>query len=297
VASGGSVKLSGTVTTGATSPVTLQWTAGTTPGGTDLNGALTGATTTTPTFSASGLAVGTYNVSFSASNPCGVSTVTSTIQVKPSPAPAIQPITDQNVTAGNQVTLSATSTSVPTPTWAWTQTAGPANPVLTQTPAAATPAASSTLKFLPTVAGTYTFSVTATNANGTSPATTVNVVVAPSVPTNITLNNVYRTAKQRLVITATSTDTTVATMKLMPYLTEAGTTFDPATLGAANLTVSLVAPGSFTVTAVGAPAPACKLGGTYATPCSQTPLTVKALNGLGVVIGTSPATALTTIRQ
>ncbi len=137
--------------------------------------------------------------------------------------PAIQPITDQNVTAGNPVTLSATTTSVPTPAWAWTQAAGPA------------------------VAGTYTFSVKATNANGTSPATTVNVVVATAVPTSITLNNVYRTAKQCLLITATSTDTAVATMKLMPYLTEAGTTFDPATLG--------------------------------------------------VVIGTSPATALTTIRQ
>jgi hypothetical protein len=296
VASGGSVKLSGTVAAGATTPVTLQWTAGTAPGGTDLNGALTGATTTTPTFSAVGLAVGTYNVSFSAANPCGVSTVTSTIQVLTAPAPAIQPITDQNVTAGNQVTLSATSTSVPTPTWVWTQTAGPVV-ARTQTPAAATPAATSTVRFTPTVAGTYTFSVKATNANGTSPATTVNVVVATAVPTNITLNNVYRTAKQRLVITATSTDTTVATMKLMPYLTEAGTTFDPATLGAANLTVSLVAPGSFTVTAVGAPAPACNLGGTYATPCAQRPLTVKSLNGLGVVIGTSPATTLTTIRQ
>ena len=74
-----------------------------------------------------------------------------------------------------------------------------------------------------------------------------------SVPTNITLNNVYRTTKQRLVITATSTDTTVTSMVLLPYLTETGTMFDPATLGAANLTVSLVAPGSFTLTAVGAP--------------------------------------------
>jgi hypothetical protein len=86
-------------------------------------------------------------------------------------------------------------------------------------------------------------------------------------------------------------------MVLQPYQTEAGTMFDPATLGAANLTVSLVTPGAFTVTAVGAPAPACNLGGVYATPCSQTPLTVKSLNAAGVVIGTSPATGLTTIRQ
>jgi len=162
---------------------------------------------------------------------------------------------------------------------------------------AATPSATSTLKFTPTVAGTYSFSVTATNANGISPAQTVNVVVTAAVPTNVTLVNVYRTAKQRLVITATSTDPTVASMVLQPYLTEAGTTFDPATLGAANLTVSPITPGAFTVTAVGAPAPACNLGGVYGTPCSQTPLTVKSLNAAGTVIGTSPPTRMTTITQ
>jgi hypothetical protein len=168
---------------------------------------------------------------------------------------------------------------------------------LAQTPSAASPSSSSQLKFTPTVAGTYTYSVTATNANGTSPAQTVNVVVTAAVPINVTLSNEYRTAKQRLIITATSTDLTVASMTLQPYLTETGTMFDPATLGAANLTVSLVAPGSFTVTAVGAPAPACNLGGVYATPCSQAPLTVKSLNAAGAVIGTSPPSALTTIRQ
>ncbi len=297
VANGSSIKLSGSVAAGVTTPVTLQWTAGTTAGGTDLNGALTGATTTTPTFSATGLAPATYNVSFSASNACGVSTASSTITVTAAPPPAVNPIPDQNVTATNLVTLTATSPSSPTPTWTWAQTAGPANPALSQTPAAASPSATSVLKLTPTVAGTYTFSVTATNVNGTSSPTTVNVVVAPFVPTNITLNNVYRTTKQRLVITATSTDTTVASMRLMPYLTESGTTFDPATLGAANLTVSLIAPGSFTVTAVGAPPPACNLGGTYATPCSQRPLTVKALDSGGNATGTSSPSALNTIRQ
>jgi hypothetical protein len=72
--------------------------------------------------------------------------------------------------------------------------------------------------------------------------------------------------------------------------------FDPATLGAANLTVSLVAPGSFTLTAVGAPPPACNLGGAYATPCKQNPLTVKSVNAAGATIGTSAPSALTTIR-
>jgi K319L-like, PKD domain len=296
VVGGASIQLSGGITAGASAPVTIQWTAGTTAGGTNLNGALTGATTTTPTFNATGLAAGTYFVSFITSNACGVATASSTITVSTTPPPTIAPIQNQTVTAGNLVTINATSSSQPAPTWAWTQTAGPAT-ALAQTPSAATASSTSQLKFTPTVAGTYTYSVTATNANGASPAQTVNIVVTAAVPSNVTLANVYRTAKQRLVITATSTDLTVASMVLQPYLTEAGTMFDPATLGAAGLTVSLVTPGSFTVTAVGAPAPACNLGGVYATPCSQTPLTVKSLNAAGVVIGTSPATGLTTIRQ
>jgi hypothetical protein len=297
VANGGSVQLSGSVPAGSSAPVTLQWTAGTSVGGIDLNGALTGASTTTPTFNASGLAAGTYNVRFTASNPCGVASVDTTITVAAAPKPTIAPIQNQTVTAGNLVTLTATSSSLPAPTWAWTQTGGTAV-TTSQTPSAATATGSSQLKFTPTVAGTYTFDVVATNSQGSSPATTVTVTVTAAVPTNITLTPVeYRTSKQRLIVTATSTDTAVSSMRLMPYLTESGTTFDPATLGAANLTVSLVAPGSFTVTAVGAPPPACNLGGTYATPCAQSPITVKALNAAGTVIGTSPPSKLDRIRQ
>jgi hypothetical protein len=298
VASGGSIQLSGSIPAGSSTPVTIQWTAGTTAGGTDLNGALTGATTTTPTFNASGLAAGTYHLTFTASNPCGVASAATTITVTGAPKPTIAPIQNQTVTAGNLVTITATSSSLPAPTWTWAQVSGPANPALSQTPTAATATGSSQLKFTPTVAGTYVYSVIATNANGASPATNVTVTVSAAVPTNITLTPVeYRTSKQRLIVTATSTDATVSSMRLLPYLTESGTTFDPATLGAANLTVSLVAPGSFTVTAVGAPPPACNLGGTYATPCAQAPITVKALNAAGTVIGTSPPSRLDKIRQ
>src|SRR4051812_45063054 len=298
VANGGTIPLSGSVTANASTPVTIQWTAGTTLGGTDLAGALTGATTTTPTFNATGLAAGDYHLRFTASNACGVAFDDGIVTVGAAPKPTIAPIQNQTVTAGNLVTLTASSSSLPTPTWAWSQASGPATLTTAQTPAAATASGSSQLKFTPTVAGTYVFSVTATNANGISSPTSVTVTVTASVPTNITLTPVeYRIGKQRLIVTATSTDTTVSSMTLLPYLTEKGTTFDPASLGAANLTVSLVAPGSFTVTAVGAPAPACNLGGTYATPCAQTPITVKALNATGAVIGTSAPSRLDKIRQ
>ncbi len=298
VANGGTIPLSGSVTAGASTPVTLRWTAGTSAGGTNLGGALTGAGTTTPTFNATGLAAGTYHLTFTVSNACGVASAATTIVVQAAPKPTIAPIQNQTVTAGNLVTLTASSSSLPAPTWVLSQTSGPTNPALSQTPSAATATGTSQLKFTPTVAGTYTFGVTATNANGTSPATSVTVTVTASVPTNVTLTPVeYRTSKQRLIVTATSTDTTVSSMVLLPYLTESGTMFDPATLGAANLTVSLVAPGSFTVTAVGAPAPACNLGGVYATPCAQAPLTVKSLNTAGAVIGTSAPSRLDKIRQ
>ncbi|MEI6363040.1 MAG: hypothetical protein WCP95_12995 [Actinomycetes bacterium] len=296
VVTGGSLQLSGTVTAGASAPVSVNWTAGTTANGTNLNAALTGATTTTPTFSAIGLAAGTYNLAFTATNPCGASVANTTITVSGAPGPAINPITNPTVTAGTPVTLTATSASLPAPTWTWLQTGGPANPVLTQTPAAASASATSSLSFNPTVAGTYTFTVKAANSQGTSPASTVTVTATANTPTTVTLTNTeYRTTKQRLVISATTTDPLVTSMVLQPYQTETGTTFDPATLGG-NLTVSLVAPGTFTMTLVGAPPPACNLGGTYATPCSKTPLTVKAVNAAGAIVGTSPATVMQKIR-
>jgi hypothetical protein len=300
VPSGGSVQLSGSLPAGISLPVSIQWTAGTLAGGIDLNANLTGATTTTPTFNAAGLAAGTYNITLTAGNLCGTASVATTITVNAAPVPTIKPIQDVNVVAGTPVVITATSTANPAPTWTWT--AALSNPVptpaLTQIPSAASANANSTITFNPTTAGVYKFTVSATNANGTSAPTTVTVNVAASVPTNISFGATleYRVAKQRLVMTATSTDPTITGMTLLPYLTESGTIFDPAVLGT-NLTISLVTPGAYTITLVGAPKPACNLGGTYATPCSQFPITVKATK-TGVVgfVGTSGATALQKIR-
>ena len=301
VANGGSVQLSGSVTAGVTTPVTVNWTAGTglygTLTGTDLNGALTGANTTTPVFSAVGLLAGVYHVNFEASNPCGVAVVSSTITVTAAPAPHINAIQNQTVTAGANVTINASSASLPAPTWAWAETAGPVNPVaFIQTPAAATPSGTSSFQFSATTAGVYTFNVTATNVNGASAPTSVTITVTTATANTITFGGTleYRLAKQRLVMTATSTNPAITSMVLQPYLTESGTIFDPATLGA-NLTFSLIVPGSFTITLVGAPKPACNLKDPYATPCTQTPITVKGFTN-GVLTDTSAATAMQKIR-
>jgi hypothetical protein len=297
VANGGSITLSGSVNADATAPITLLWTAGTTAGGTDLNGALTNAASTTPSFNATGLAAGTYFLTFTATNACGGHSAAGTIAVQAAPPPTVNPIQNQTVTAGLPVTVVASSASLPAPRWTWTQTAGPVNPVaFNQTPTAATASASSQITFTPTVAGTYTFSVTATNTNGTSQPTPVTITVTATVPANIVVTPAeYRIGKQRLVLTATTPDLATTSVTLLPYLTETGTTFDPATLGASAFTVT-GGPGVWTLTAVGAPKPACNLGGAYATPCAQRPLTVKAFIN-GVVSGTSAPTALDRIRQ
>ncbi len=60
-------------------PVVMD--GGTVAGGTNLNGALTNATTSTPTFNAAGLAAGTYFLTFSTFNICGVASATTTITV------------------------------------------------------------------------------------------------------------------------------------------------------------------------------------------------------------------------
>jgi hypothetical protein len=307
VANGGTIQLSGSVAAGANTPVTVKWTAGTGVLGSanenDLAGALTNSSTTTPSFNATGLAAGVYNVNFEAANICGVSVASSTITVQAAPPPTINPIQNQTVTAGNPVTIIATSASLPAPTWAWAQTGGPAAVAIAQTPAAGTATGSSRIDF-PTAGlpiGTYTFSVAATNVNGTSPNTNVSVTLTTAVPATITFGGTleYRISKQRLVMTATSTNPAITSMVLQPYLTESGTIFDPATLGA-NLSVSLITPGSWTITAVGAPRPACNLGGAYATPCSQTPITVKGytlINGVNTLTDTSAPTAMQKIRQ
>ncbi|HEX3087437.1 MAG TPA: PKD domain-containing protein, partial [Ilumatobacteraceae bacterium] len=301
VANGASIQLSGSVNANATSPIALAWTAGTTPGGTDLNGALANATTTTPTFNATGLAAGTYNVTLTASNVCGAATVASTITVQAAPPPTINAIQDQTVTLGSAaaspVTVVATTGSIPTPTFAWTRTGGTGPAVaFTQTPVAATPTTASTLRFTPPAVGTYIFSATATNANGTSSPVSVTVTVTASTTTNIVITPAeYRTGKLRLGLTATTTDLAVTSMVLQPYLTDTGTVFDPASLGAAALTNG--GGGVWTLTAVGVPRPACNLNpANFATPCAQKPLIIKAFTG-AALSGTSAPTALDRIRN
>jgi hypothetical protein len=302
VAFGGTVNLAGSVNANASTPLQLFWTAGTAPGLTDLNGALTNANTSTPTFSAVGLAPGAVaNVTFTASNICGPVAVSTTVTVAAAPKPTVNAIAAQTVTLGappTPVNIVASSNTVPAATsFTFTQTGGPAVvPVVTAVAPVPPATASARATFTPAVAGVYTFNVTATNVNGTGspvPATVTVNAVAPNI--NIVVAPAeYRIGKQRLVLTATTADLTVTSMILQPYKLDNGTTFNPASLGA---TFTNGGGGVWTLTVVGAPPPACRNNpAQYVTPCTQAPLLVTSTGGAAGP-GTSAQTALDRIRN
>ena len=119
--------------------------------------------------------------------------------------------------------------------------------------------------------------------NGVAP--NINIVVTPAE---------YRIGKQRLILTATTTDLTVTSMILQPYKLDNGTTFNPASLGASFTNGG---GGVWTLTVVGAPPPACRNNpAQYVTPCTQAPLVVTSTGGAAGP-GTSAPTALDRIRN
>jgi hypothetical protein len=152
----------------------------------------------------------------------------------------------------------------------------------------------------PSVATTLTFSVSATDNNGTTAPAVTTVTVNPTVFVNIGITTAqYRTSKARFDFTATyagpGVNTPSTVLKLMPYVTTSGTTYDPSVL---NAVFTAAGGGVYNLTLVGAPTPACNPGGAFATPCSAKPLVVQAFDATtNAVLGTSNATALTNIRQ
>jgi hypothetical protein len=226
--------------------------------------------------------------------------------VAPNPAACVNFVGPQSVTAtaapnpavtGQLVTLTSTATGAAPITFTWVQTAGPAV-VLAQN--ALTGVATFTAPTVTPPSQTLSFTVTATNPAGSNSAL-VSVTVTPAVATDlVTVTSVeYRTGQRRLAITATdSVISPTVSLKLLPYQCEVNAAPcvngiynpDPAAGGVGN-TFTNAGGGLYNITLVGAPAPACKLGGTYATPCTQVPIKVQSSTG---GVGTS---AVTRIRQ
>lgn len=157
--SGGEVELAAVATN---SPTSWSWQA---PGAT-----ISGGTTSSPTLTYG--APGTYTAEAVASNAVGASapeTVTFTVTIL---MPPVVTAVSETSNAGGSVVLSGTATNSPT-SWTWAIPGG------TITSGATT--SSPTLVF--TTNGTYTGSVTAANADGTSAAFSVTVVVDDLPPT------------------------------------------------------------------------------------------------------------------
>jgi hypothetical protein len=197
------------------------------------------------------------------------------------------------------VTLTATVTGgTPPITFQWDQAPTDVRQVVISNPTTATATfqaptvtASTQLHFTVTACST----VDGTRTCNSAPVTvTVNPGAAPD---QVTVTSAeYRTGQKRLSITVTeSVVSPTLVLTLQPYRCEtnappcdANGFYNPAVLGN---TFTNTGGGLYTLTLVGAPAPACKLGGPYATPCTQAPIKVQSSTG---GVGTS---ALTRIRQ
>jgi len=102
------------------------------------------------------------------------------------------------------------------------------------------------------VPAVVTLTITATNTGGAASAPEfTTVTVNPIADSIIVTSAVYRTTKQRLVITATSSVVSPnVILTLQPFLTTGGTIFDPTALGN---TFTNTGGGLYTLTLVGAP--------------------------------------------
>jgi len=128
---------------------------------------------------------------------------------------------------------------------------------------------------------TLEFQIVATNTAGVSSAADVTTVTVTPPADTVAITSVeYRADKQRLIMTATSSVVSpTVNLTLQPYVTSAGTTFDPAILG--NMFAN-GGGGLYSLTLVGAPQPAAP---------PATPLTVRSSAG-----GVSPPHGIDRLR-
>jgi hypothetical protein len=293
---GTGVTLSATAT--GTAPLSFAWTQAATdvPQVTLLNANTATATFATPVVAANT----TLNFTVTVTNTAGSASANVTVAVVRD-TPIVNPVAPQTVPSGTRATINITGTDPAglSLTFTVTQTGGPAPNV---SPLAVTqvPPSGATATFIHTLAlgapaATLTFSITARNTAGvTSAPVTATVTINPAADQVSVTTAQYRTGKQRLDLSVTSSVISpTVILTLQPYAIEGGGIYnpDPAAGGGGNVLTNNGA-GLYTMTLVGAPRPACRNTPTYATPCTQRPIVVN--SNLG---GTSGPTALTNIRQ
>src|SRR5512140_10295 len=270
---GGTVPLAGTAT--GTAPLTFLWTVS--------SGSLDNPNIANPTFNAIG-ATSPITATLAVTNQCGSNTVSTTITLNAAGAPTMTHIPPLSVFSGanGSFGVSATDPNGETVTFAVTQTGAPAllNLAVTNNPnnSGTVTFTAPTLPIGQVTSTTVTVSVTATNTgNATSLPESTTITIKP-LPDAVTVQTAdYRTSKQRLDLTATSSVVSPnVTLTLLPFVTTSGAVYDPTALGAVFTNLGA---GNYSLTLVGAPEPAIP----PATPIS-------ARSNLG---GTSPQIGIT----
>lgn len=298
--SGGSITLNGSATT-SDSPVTFLWTA--------ALGTLSNPNIANPVYLAPVVGVQTTDtLTLTVTTCAGSGSASTNVVINGASAPTTNAVPPTSVASGaaGSIAISGSDPNVPAEvplTFTVTQAGAPALIGLTVTPGPNPPGTGATITFTaPTLPlgqvtnAVITLTITATNTAGLSSApvtTTVTVVPLPDAIGHAGLQQ-YRTNARRLILNATSSVVSPnVVLKLQPYVTTTGTTYnpDPAAGGVGN-TFTNAGGGVYTLTLNGVPEPACGNPNGNVAPCPTKPLDVKSnLNG------DSGFFALTDIRQ
>jgi hypothetical protein len=271
----------------------------------------TGPTTANVTYTAPGVTTqASITVTISATNTAGLTSaaVFTIVVVNPAAAPLVNPVAPISLFSGQSspvIALSGSDPNVPAAlplTFSVAQSGAPSLVGLLVTQGPNPPGNTANLTFVaPTLPPTQitpsviTLTITARDTLGLVSAPVTTTVTVNPLPDVITLASAqYRVNQKRLVITVNDANPSV-TLLLQPYLTTAGTTYnpDPAAGGVGNVFTNNLN-GTFTITISGVPAPACNANGNFAIPCTLKPLDVK--SNIKNVPGDSGFFALTSIR-
>jgi hypothetical protein len=246
-----------------------------------------------------------------ATNSIGISTsAIATVTINPAPAiqpPVANPVAAVSIPVGStdvNILITGSDPNVPARTpLLFTVTQAPAGTLLFPSAGCALGVVQGNLCVTPSgpTSATVSFNAPATPASVTLTITAINSGGVASVPitTTITVTDVfsitaaeYRSNKQRLIVNVTDNtiDPTI-TITLQPFRCETAAapcvqtapgvwTYDPnpANGGVGNLFTG-GAGGLYVLDVVGVPAPACKLGGTYATPCNVVSIGARSSKG------------------
>lgn len=295
VGSGGSITLNGSAT--GTTPITFAWTP-------PPLGIINPLSSPTATYTAPIVLVQTpVSLSLTATNSCGSSTAPSSVTINAALPPIVNHVAPMTVFSGaaGNFPVSGSDPNVPALlplSWTVSQTGAPALANLALTPSSATTAnltfTAPTLPLGQVTPAVIQLTINDINTAPLTSATEFTSVTVNPLPDVVSIQSVeYRTAKQRLIITATSSvNSANVVFKLQPYACQVpggsvpcpGGVYnpDPAAGGLGN-TFTLAA-GVYTLDVTGVPEPACNIGGAFATPClvQPPPIVVKSnLNGSG----------------